>query len=79
MTPLQRRYWSARFRHELIQAIGEQIALETGVRFYQDFRPLYEKATAVAIEREYYRQPYCGCIFSERDRYQKKKRKPAST
>lgn len=67
-------------RHELIQAIGEQIALETGVRFfYQDFRPLYEKATAVAIEREYYRQPYCGCIFSERDRYQKKKRKPAST
>ncbi len=64
-------------RHELIREIGEQVATESGVAFYyQDFRPEYEGATATAIAREYYRQPYCGCIFSERDRYQKKKRQP---
>ncbi len=66
-------------RHELIQTIAEQVAQEVGVPFYyQDFRPLYQEATAIAIAREYYRQPYCGCIFSERDRYEKKKKKPAS-
>ena len=66
-------------RHDLIRALGEQVARETGLAFYyQDFRPAYAEAAAVAIEREYYRQPYCGCIFSERDRYQKKKKPPTA-
>ena len=29
----------------------------------------------LAVEEEFYRQKYCGCIFSERDRYMKRKKK----
>ena len=51
-------------KHGLVKKIGNEVG---GKRFYyQDFRKYHDK---YAI-KGYYRQGYCGCIFSERDRYQ---------
>lgn len=57
-------------KHELIRNAGEAAAVETGVAFhYEDYRPGWQSGVTVSREREMYRQPYCGCIFSEKDRY----------
>ncbi len=62
---------------ELIRAVGGGIAAAYGLSFYdRDFREGFDYAQELAKEREYYRQKYCGCIFSERDRYMKRKKKP---
>lgn len=59
--------------HELIRSIGQKMAERYGVEFYyQDFRPLWQKGIELSKAAGMYRQKYCGCIFSERDRYQKK-------
>ncbi|MCL5289866.1 MAG: epoxyqueuosine reductase QueH, partial [Firmicutes bacterium] len=50
-------------------------AAECGVPFYDvDFRPGYRGATARAKELGLYRQPYCGCIYSEKERYYRPKK-----
>lgn len=62
-------------KHDLIRKAGECAASEAGIPFfYQDFRPGWKEGVAKSIEMELYRQPYCGCIFSERDRYWKPKK-----
>lgn len=61
-------------KHCLIREIAEEIAEKKGIVFYyEDFRVGYQKGVEISKELEMYRQPYCGCIFSERDRYEKKK------
>lgn len=58
---------------ELIVAAAEQVAVREGVPFlYRDFRAGWHEGVRISREREMYRQPYCGCVLSERDRYQKK-------
>ena len=58
--------------HELMRAIAEEAAAKYGVTFlYRDFRPGFRAGQAEAREKEFYMQKYCGCIFSEEDRYQK--------
>ncbi|MEG1579612.1 MAG: epoxyqueuosine reductase QueH, partial [Oscillospiraceae bacterium] len=45
-----------------------------GVQFLPyDFRPGFRDGQAKARELGLYMQKYCGCIFSEEDRYRKKK------
>jgi len=62
--------------HEGIIAAGEAAAEKYGVRFeYRDFRPLFRAGQERARELEMYMQKYCGCIFSEEDRYCQKKKK----
>ncbi|MEE0775586.1 MAG: epoxyqueuosine reductase QueH [Bacillota bacterium] len=65
---------------ELIQAVGEAVATEKGIPFYfRDFREGFPWAQEIAGAQGLYRQKYCGCIFSERDRYMKRnKKKPAA-
>jgi len=41
--------------------------------FYTDFRPGWQEGVKISRERLMYRQPYCGCIFSEKERYCKEK------
>lgn len=61
--------------HELICVVGEQAANKYNVRFkYLDFRPGFRKSHELARNLELYRQKYCGCIFSEHERYQNDKR-----
>lgn len=66
-------------KHELIREIGLEYGQKYGVPFYYaDYRPGYRKATARSRELGMYRQQYCGCIYSEKDRYfrQAKKKGP---
>lgn len=59
-------------QHETIKSVAEEIAAAEGVPFcYVDFRPGWHEGVAISRELELYRQPYCGCVFSERDRYKK--------
>ena len=36
---------------------------------YRDFRPLHEQSHEAARRRQLYLQPYCGCCFSEYERF----------
>lgn len=66
-------------KHEQIWEVGEQVAAETGIGFYyEDFRTGWPEAVQESRSRDMYRQPYCGCIFSEKERYYKGKRKERS-
>lgn len=57
-------------RHDHIRSIGEAVGREVGVPFYyQDFREGWQEGVRVSKEAGMYRQPYCGCIFSEKERY----------
>jgi len=61
---------SAHQDHEAVRRIGEEAAAEKGLRFhYEDFRPLAARAHEEAKRRSLYRQQYCGCLFSEEERF----------
>jgi len=67
-------------KHDLIREIGGEVSRETGLQFvYRDFRPGYRDAVERSREMGLYRQKYCGCIYSEKERYcRKKNRGPGS-
>ena len=55
-----------------IAAAAEHWATVYGVKFlYRDFRPNFRSGNQRARELGFYKQKYCGCVFSEQDRYQK--------
>lgn len=59
---------------ELIRTIGRQAGKEQGVEFYyQDFREGFRESQQMSRELDLYRQKYCGCIYSEWERYAKVK------
>jgi Uncharacterized protein conserved in bacteria len=62
--------YSIRQKHDLLAEAGRAVAAERGVPFlYRDFRPRWKQGVELSLQKGLYRQPYCGCIFSERDRY----------
>jgi predicted adenine nucleotide alpha hydrolase (AANH) superfamily ATPase len=62
--------------HELIKTVAEQVAGEAGVPLhYEDFRQGYRQGYELSRKHDLYRQSYCGCIFSEYERYGGKKAK----
>jgi len=64
-------------RHDAIRRIGEEAAARHGVEFlYRDFRPLFREGQTKARALGLYAQKYCGCIFSEEERYSPKKTPP---
>jgi len=57
-------------RPDLIVEAGSAAADEHGVDFsYRDYRPAFRRSVEMSRELGLYRQPYCGCVMSERDRY----------
>ncbi len=57
-------------RHDDLKAIGEELARTYGVPFlYRDFRKGWKEGVEGSKRINMYRQQYCGCIFSEKDRY----------
>jgi predicted adenine nucleotide alpha hydrolase (AANH) superfamily ATPase len=57
-------------KHELVRSIGESIAKSVGVSFlYHDFREGWKEGIETSKELQMYRQQYCGCIYSEKERY----------
>ncbi|MCK4552350.1 MAG: epoxyqueuosine reductase QueH [Tenericutes bacterium] len=62
-------------QHLSIKEKAFEIAKEIGVEFYYvDPRPYFREGNADARSRGIYMQKYCGCIFSEEERYLKKKK-----
>ena len=58
--------------HELLKEVAERAADAFHVRFqYRDFRPLFRQGQERARELGFYIQKYCGCVFSEQERYLK--------
>lgn len=61
-------------KHEMIRRMAEDAANKYDISFYyEDFRPLWGKGIELSKAEGMYRQQYCGCIFSEKDRYLGKK------
>jgi predicted adenine nucleotide alpha hydrolase (AANH) superfamily ATPase len=58
--------------HGALRQAGEEFARRYGIAFlYRDFRPRFREGQAKARELGLYMQKYCGCIFSEEERYVK--------
>ena len=59
---------------ERILTIGQEEAARFGLDFIAyDFRPLFRSGQQKAREMGLYMQKYCGCIYSEKERFYKKK------
>jgi predicted adenine nucleotide alpha hydrolase (AANH) superfamily ATPase len=57
-------------KHDLIRSMGESIGKSAGVEFlYQDFREGWKEGIECSKQMGLYRQQYCGCIYSEKERY----------
>jgi len=56
--------------HELIADLGHEIAGEKGLNFhYYDVRDHYGAGVRMVHAKGIFVQNYCGCLFSERDRF----------
>ncbi len=61
-------------KHDLVKEIAREMASEHGVEFYyEDFRLGWREGIVESKAMGLYRQQYCGCIYSERERYRAKK------
>ena len=65
-------FYSIHQNHELMKKIAEAAAQRFGVNFYyEDFRAGWQEGIDISLALELYRQNYCGCIFSEEERFSK--------
>ncbi len=56
--------------HEAVRRLGEEAAAGRGLGFhYEDWRALAGRGREEAKRRSLYRQQYCGCLFSEEERF----------
>lgn len=57
-------------KHHEIKSIGEAVGKSVGVKFYyHDFRQGWKEGVETSKQLGLYRQQYCGCIYSEKERY----------
>ena len=58
--------------HDTIRSIGQSLGKSYGVPFlYRDFRQGWKEGIEASKRLNMYRQQYCGCIYSEKERYYK--------
>ncbi len=64
--------------NDMIESQGKSVAKEKGVAFYcRNFREGWKEGIDISKALGMYRQQYCGCIYSEKERYYKRpKKKP---
>ena len=56
--------------HECVRETAEKAAAAAGVSFlYRDFRAGWKAGIELSREMGLYRQGYCGCLFSEKERF----------
>ncbi len=61
---------SKRQNHALIKQIGEEVGNKYGIKFwYEDFRLGFGESQEIANKLGIYRQQYCGCLYSEYERF----------
>lgn len=59
--------------HALLKKQGASFAKTSGISFvYADYREFWQYGIDRSKELNLYRQPYCGCMLSEYERYAKK-------
>jgi hypothetical protein len=59
----------------MISQLGEEISSQREIYFiYRDFRQGWKEGIEKSKEMNLYRQEYCGCIYSEQERYVKLRR-----
>lgn len=57
-------------KHDIIRETGETVGEEFKIPFYyEDFRSGFKEGTLCSKELGMYRQQYCGCVYSEKERY----------
>ena len=57
-------------KHEVIKSMGEAIGKSVGIPFlYEDFRKGWKEGIEASKSMQLYRQQYCGCVYSEKDRF----------
>ena len=62
-----------------MREVAEQAAEKYGVAYlHRDFSTRFREGQEQARALGLYMQKYCGCIFSEEDRYRKKKKTAAN-
>ncbi|WP_303720995.1 epoxyqueuosine reductase QueH [Malonomonas rubra] len=62
-------------KHEEILAFGQQLAIDYNLFFYyEDFRKGWNEGIQISKQMSLYRQQYCGCIYSEKERFAPQKR-----
>lgn len=65
--------------HELMRETAERAAAKYGVGYlHRDFSPRFREGQDKARALGLYMQKHCGCIFSEEDRYKKRRKKPVA-
>lgn len=61
---------------ELICAVGENMGRQYGVEFVPyDFRPRFREGQEEARALGLYLQKYCGCVYSEEERFSNRRKK----
>jgi len=59
-------------KHELLVQVANIVAAEVGIPFlYRDFRSGWQYGQDRSRELGLFRQSYCGCMYSEKERYKK--------
>ena len=62
--------YSKHQNHELIRSMGESIGKAVGVPFlYHDYREGWKEGIECSKQMGLYRQHYCGCVYSEKERF----------
>jgi hypothetical protein len=57
-------------KHDLLKEIGNELAGERGIDFlYADLRKRYSDSRRMTKPLNLHRQQYCGCVYSEWERY----------
>ncbi len=57
-------------KHDLVKQVGESVAGRYGLQFvYEDLRDGFKESVRMARRKGLYVQGYCGCIYSEKERY----------
>ena len=57
-------------KHDIIRETGNKLAKETDIEFlYADLRKRYSDSRRLTKPLDLYRQQYCGCVYSEWERY----------
>jgi predicted adenine nucleotide alpha hydrolase (AANH) superfamily ATPase len=65
--------YSKHQKHDLIKGIALETASEHGIEFYyEDFRRGWREGIVESRAMGLYRQQYCGCVYSEKERYEKR-------
>ena len=58
-------------KHDLIRGVAREMAWEHGIElYYEDFRTGWREGIVESKAMGLYRQQYCGCIYSEQERYE---------